>query len=399
MFTEKQLNNYADILLWGMQKARKGKFKKEDIVIVRYSLPALRLAEIMQVRLMDKGFNAVLRMLGTAVMERTFFCKANDKQLVFEAPGEKELYQNLSGSIFLYAPESLTHLQDIDSARIAKSMIARKPLKDIMFKREEEGRLGWTLCSFPTPEMAKHAKLSLRQYADQIIKACYLNAKDPVRAWEEIYANAQAIKKWLNSLRIKHYHIESKHIDLKIAHGDKRNWIGISGHNIPSFELFISPDWRGTEGVYCANQPSYRSGNYVKGVRLEFQKGSAVKINADCGKAFVQKQLSMDSGANRVGEFSLTDIRFSKIDCFMADTLFDENYGGTWGNCHIAVGSSYSDTYSGKPADLTKAHKAKLGFNDSALHWDLVNTEEKTVTATLINGKKVIIYEKGKFKY
>ncbi|MEI6125896.1 MAG: aminopeptidase [Pseudomonadota bacterium] len=397
MFTEKQLHNYADVLLWGMQKARKGKFKKGDIVILRYGLPAVRLAEITQAKLMDKGLNPVLRMMGTSVMERTFFSKANDNQLVFEAPGEKELYQNLNGSIFLYAPESLTHLQDMDSARIAKSMIARKPLKDIMFKREEEGKLGWTLCSFPTPEMAKHAKLPLKQYAEQIIKACYLNAKDPVRAWEEIFSNAQAIKKWLNSLRIKHYHIASKHTDLKIAHGDRRNWIGISGHNIPSFELFISPDWRGTEGVYYADQPSYRSGNYVKGVRLEFQKGSAVKVDAESGKAFVQKQLSMDKGANKVGEFSLTDIRFSKIDCFMADTLFDENFGGTCGNCHIAVGSSYSDTYSGKPADLTKSSKAKLGFNDSALHWDLVNTEEKTVTATLTSGKKVVIYEKGKF--
>jgi len=107
----------------------------------------------------------------------------------------------------------------------------------------------------------------------------------------------------------------------------------------------------------------------------------------------------MDAGACRVGEFSLTDIRFSKIDRFMADTLYDENYGGACGNCHIAVGSSYSDTYDGNPAGLTKERKEKLGFNDSALHWDLVNTEDKTVTALLRDGKKSVIYEKGKFNY
>jgi aminopeptidase len=200
-------------------------------------------------------------------------------------------------------------------------------------------------------------------------------------------------------LKIKEYHVESKNIDLKVAHGEKRRWIGISGHNIPSFELFISPDWRGTEGVYYANQPSYRSGNYVKGVRLEFKNGVAVKIDAEKGKNFTRQQLEMDAGAKKLGEFSLTDKRFSKIDKFMADTLFDENFGGKFGNCHVAVGASYSDTFKGDPSALTAKTKKELGFNDSALHWDLVNTEEKRVSAVLKNGKKILIYEKGMFNY
>ena len=397
MLTEKQLKNYADVLIWGLTTARTQKYKNNDIVLVRYNLPALRLAEILQERLLGLGLHPILRLLATASMERTFYKMANDRQLVFEAPGERELYANLNGSIFLYAPESLTHLQDIDSGRIAKTMISRKPLKDIMFKREEQGELGWTLCTLPTPQIAKHAGLTLRQYTDQVIKACYLNAKNPVADWKEIFKNAQDIKNWLSSMKIKSYRIESKNIDLTIAHGERRRWIGISGHNIPSFELFISPDWRGTEGVYYANQPSFRSGNLVKGVRLEFKKGAAVKIEARMNAAFVKKQLGMDKGANKIGEFSLTDIRFSKIDRFMADTLYDENYGGAYGNCHIAVGSSYSDTYAGNTAELTGKKKASLGFNDSALHWDLVNTEDKVVTATLVNGKKTVIYEKGKF--
>ena len=107
----------------------------------------------------------------------------------------------------------------------------------------------------------------------------------------------------------------------------------------------------------------------------------------------------MDQGANKLGEFSLTDKRFSKINKFMANTLFDENYGGKFGNCHIALGSSYSDTFSGDPSKLTKAMKKKLGFNDSALHWDIVNTGKKTVTARLTTGKNVVIYEDGQFTY
>ncbi len=399
VLTSKLMDKYADVLLWGINKARTKKYKKNDIVMVQFDLSAIRLAEMLQVKLLQRGLNPVLRLSPTSKMERNFFEISNNRQLVFQPPGNKELFENLNGSIYLNAPDSLTHLKDIDPKRIAKATLARKPYRDILFKREEMGEFGWTLCMFPTEALAKHAKLSLKEYSRQIVKACYLDKPNPENEWDTIFENARSIKKWLNSMKVKWYHIESKNIDLKITPGEKRKWVGLSGHNIPSFEIFISPDWRGTEGKFFANQPSFRSGNYIKDVHLEFKKGSVVKIRAKTGEEFAAKQLSMDKGANKVGEFSLTDIRFSKIDRFMANTLFDENYGGKYGNCHIAVGSSYSDTYDGDPAKLTKEKKRQLGFNDSALHWDLVNTEKKIVTAHLYSGKKIVIYENGKFRY
>jgi aminopeptidase len=217
--------------------------------------------------------------------------------------------------------------------------------------------------------------------------------------WQGIYKKAQLIKQWLNHLPVAGLHVESENVDLHISLGENRKWVGISGRNIPSFEIFVSPDWRGTRGTYYADQPSYRSGNYVKGVRLEFEKGRLSKIGAVKGQNFVRQQLKMDKGAGRLGEFSLTDKRFSRINTFMANTLFDENYGGKYGNCHIALGSSYSNTYAGNPLDLTKQMKRKLGFNQSALHWDFINTEKKRVSAYLKSGKKVTIYENGRFKY
>lgn len=115
------------------------------------------------------------------------------------------------------------------------------------------------------------------------------------------------------------------------------------------------------------------------------------------GEDFLRKQIAIDTGACRVGEFSLTDKRFSRIDRFMANTLFDENFGGEYGNCHIALGSSYADNYSGNQTELTPKLKKALGFNDSALHWDLVNTEPKRVTAKLEGGQSVVIYQDGLF--
>ncbi|MGD9576627.1 MAG: aminopeptidase [Syntrophorhabdus sp.] len=398
VLTATELEKYADVLLWGLSTARKTKFRKGDIILIQYERPALQLAEILFRKIVEMGMHPVQRMGLTFGMEEGFFEKANDKQLVFIPPGEKELYGNINGRIFLRAPESLTHLKNIDSSRIGKVLVSRKPLKDVLDRREEGGFYSWTLCTFPTHELARQAKTTIRHYTNQIIKACYLDKENPVKEWESILKNVHGIKKWLNSLVIKTLRIQSKNIDLTIKPGEKRKWSGVSGHNIPSFEIFFSPDWRGTEGTYYANLPSFRSGNYVKGVRLTFQKGAVVKIKAEEGREFATKQLAMDAGASRVGEFSLTDRRFSRIDRFMADTLFDENFGGNHGNSHIAVGSSYTDSYTGNQADMTKALKKKLGFNDSALHWDLVNTEPKTVTAHLNSGKKLVIYEDGQFK-
>jgi aminopeptidase len=399
MLSERHLERYADVMLWGLTTARSGRFKKNDIVQVLFNLAALRLAELLHQRLLERGLNPVMRFSQTSTMERHFFHQASSKQLIFQPPGTNTLYENLNGSIFLHAPDSITHLSDADPKKIARFTISRKPLRETLDKRDAAGLFGWTLCMLPTAELARHARMDMAAYGGQIVKACFLNRKDPVKQWGEIFKRAATLKRWLNRMTVKHYHVESKHIDLEVTPGQKRRWIGLSGHNIPSFELFLSPDWRGTRGRYYANQPSYRSGNYVEGVHLEFKGGRVRRIQAESGETFVKKQLAMDRGASQLGEFSLTDKRFSKIDRFMANTLFDENYGGRQGNCHVAVGSSYADTYCGDPAELTPERKTELGFNDSALHWDLVNTEKKRVSAHLTNGKVVTIYENGQFTY
>jgi aminopeptidase len=399
MFTKKQLERYADVLWWGLTTAKKVAFKKNDIVLIRYNSSAVELAEVLYAGLLSRGMHPVQRVSPSATMEKDFYLHSSNRQLVFIPPGEKELMSRLNGSIYLHAPESITHLSAVAPQKIGKTTVAQKALRDILNRREARGSFSWTLCIFPTAELAGQAGLSLEDYTRQVVKACFLSKSDPITEWRHIYNNARSIKKWLNSMKVKFLHVESDNIDLEITPGEKRQWIGISGRNIPSFEIFVSPDWRGTRGQYHADQPSYRSGNRVEGVKLEFNKGKVIKVSSETGQEFVKKQLQMDKGADKVGEFSLTDRRFSRINRFMANTLFDENYGGKYGNCHIALGSSYSNTYTGDSKRLNQALKQKLGFNESALHWDLVNTEKKRVTAHLQTGKAVTIYENGRFTY
>lgn len=398
MFTEKQLNNYAEVLLWGLTTARKKKFKKNDTVIIRYDQPALRLTEILYEKILERGLIPIPRFNPTPVMEKSFFTKASTRQLGFKIPGDEELYRNLSGGIHLIAPESMTHLSGVEPYRIGKASVARKYLREILDRREETGDFGWTLCACPTQVQAEHARLSLEDYQEQIVRACFLNEDNIIAKWKEIHKTVASIKKWLGSLKVGFFHIESENTDIRIAPGAYRKWLGVSGRNIPSFEVFLSPDWRKTEGVYFADQPSYRAGNYVERIRLVFRKGDVIQMSAEKGEKFLKQQLATDKGANRVGEFSLTDKRLSQIDRFMANTLFDENFGGDYGNCHIAMGSSYSDSFDGDTAALSRQKKTTLGFNDSALHWDLVNTENKRVTAHLLTGQKICIYENGEFR-
>ena len=395
--TKIQIEKYADVLIWALKTVRTN-FKKYDTILIRCDLFGLALGEVLHKKLIEQKYNVIFRTLYTPVLEKDFYQYSDEYQRKYVAAGEKEFYGNLNGNIYINAPASLTNLKDVDPKRIGEVAISRKFLRDITKKREEQNLFGWTLCTFPTEQLAKQANLSIDEYSKQIIKACFLDDKDPVRKWKEIYKNSMEIKKWINSLNIDTFRIESASMDLEIKLGDKRRFLGVSGHNIPSFEIFTSPDYRYTKGIYFSNLPSYRSGNYVENIRIEFKNGKAIKVSAKRGEEFVRKILNTDEGACRIGEFSLTDIRFSKINRFMADTLFDENHGGKYGNCHIAVGDSYTETYSADVSKLNEKEKENLGFNNSAIHWDLVNTENKKVTAKLRNGNIITIYENGVFK-
>jgi aminopeptidase len=399
MLAEKQLEAYALVILWALGTARARKLKKGDVVLLQFDPAALGLAEKLYSVLLERELQPVVRWNLSVAMEQAFYSLGRDRQLVFHPPGTKELLQALSGAIHLRAPESLLHLRQVAPDKISKATLARKPLRDILDQREQKGLFGWTLAICPTLELAQAAGLDLDEYAGQIVNACHLDTDDPVGRWKDIFQSVNRIKRWLNKLKPIALRVESKDMDLEVSLGEQRRWVGLSGHNIPSFEIFCAPDWRGVRGAYFADQPSYRNGNLVQNVRLEFAKGQVISATAELGEEFLRSQIAMDPGAARVGEFSLTDRRFSRINKFMANTLYDENFGGDFGNCHLALGSSYVESFSGKASDLSPRRKLALGFNESALHWDLVNTQDKLVTALFASGKSRVIYEQGVFRY
>ncbi|WP_029895279.1 aminopeptidase [Desulfohalovibrio reitneri] len=397
MFTPDQLEKYADVLLWALRTSRGKALTSSESVLVNFDRQAHGLAEVLHTKLLQAGLNPFLRILPTPRMERALYSEGRFNQIRFIPPGEEEMLRGIGGAIHLLAPESLTHLADVDPDDLSLRQLSRKPLRDLLDRREQAGAFGWTLGIHPTEALAAQAGMPVEEYAAEVAAACLLNLGQPEKDWALIHKQTAEIRAWLDGMGISTLRVESERCDLEMGVGDNRRWLGLTGHNVPSFEIYTSPDCRTTRGVYFADQPSFRQGNIVQGVRLEFKRGNLVGLSAERGEAFAIRQTSMDPGAKRLGEFSLTDARFSRIKRFMAHTLFDENFGGEQGNCHIALGMAYPDTFDGEPAILNSDLKKALGFNSSALHWDLVNTEAKIVTAHLAGGGSKVIYENGCF--
>ena len=331
-------------------------------------------------------------------LARDFLESADEAQLA-HFPGRylRGLVDEMDHQVSVLADADPHALDSVDPARIMRRGEAMRPLLDWRGEKENAGRFTWTLGLYGTPAMAAEAGMSLAEYWEQIVHACYLDEEDPVARWREVGERLDDTRRALNALDIERVHVEGEDVDLWVSLGERRRWLGGRGRNIPSFEIFTSPDWRGTEGwIYC-NQPLYRYGNLVKGIKLRFADGRVTEASAEENER-VLKEMVATAGADRIGEFSLTDRRYSRITRFMAHTLYDENVGGAFGNTHIAVGRSYQDAYDGDPAALAPEEWERLGFNQSSVHTDIVSTTDRRVTARLRDGSERLIYADGEFQ-
>jgi aminopeptidase len=330
-------------------------------------------------------------------VEQDFYLHTENDQISFFPNHYLEgLIKQVDHSIFILGETDLKALKDIDPKKIMERSKVFKPYMEWRNKKESAGKFTWTLALYGTEEMAKESKMSLKEYWGQIIKACFLDHKDPIAKWNEVFKNLEDYRKKLNKLPIDKFHVKGPDVDLWVKLGEKRQWAGGSGRNMPSFELFTSPDWRGTEGWIKFNQPLYSHGNMIEGIELTFKNGRIIKSKAKKNEKLL-KQMIATEGADKIGEFSMTDRRFSRITRFMADTLFDENIGGPNGNTHIAIGNSYHDCYVGDPSKVSKKTWEKLGYNNSSVHTDIITTTPRTITAYLKNGKTKVIYKNGEY--
>jgi len=389
------LEKYADILINFALNSGKGMKKGE---VVQCSVPdvAKPMALELQNTILRAGGFPVIRLLPTG-FEKDFYRLASKEQLsFFPADYFRARVRMFDHTVAIIADVDPEELKDVDPQKITTARNARDDYRRWIMQKEVDGQLTWTLGLWGVQAKADEVGLTIEEYWDQIIKACFLDKPDPVGEWKNLLKFQEEIKGKLNDMEIEWLDMVGPDVDLKIQIGKDRIWQGGSGRNIPSFEFFTSPNWRGTSGWIRFNQPLYRYGNVIRDIELKFKDGVIVESHARIGNNLLQEMIKT-LNANKIGEFSLTDKRMSRITHVMAETLFDENIGGPFGNTHLAIGMAYKDCYRGEAKKLTKIEWEELGYNDSPEHTDIISTTDRTVTAHLSDGTKRVIYKDGMF--
>ncbi len=391
----KILDKYADVLINFALNHTKG-IRRNDVVLLQYDWPALPLAIAVQKKIIEVGAHSIIRTSNYKFHQQLL--KFGNKNQIQYFPKEytKSLIDTIDHRLYIIADENPFYLKDVDPRKITLGQKNKEIIRKWMEEKEAKGKFSWTLALYGTEALAKEANLTEKEFWNQIKRACFLSEKNPVAKWQEVQKKIKKIEKKLTNLKTQTIHIVAKNTDLKITLGEKRRWLSGRGANIPSFEIFTSPDWRGTNGHIFFDYPLYHMGNIVKDIYLEFKNGKVIKAKAKKNER-VLHALIKQKNADKIGEFSLTDKKFSKITKFMANTLYDENFGGKYGNTHLALGTSYNETFDGNIKKLTNRDLKRLGFNKSPEHADIIATTKRTVTVTLKNGKKLKIYKDGEF--
>ncbi len=400
---EETLEKYADLIVeFGLQNRNGTKPKPGSVVHFIVPEAAKPLYVHLNRSILKHGYNPLGKLIPgsdeTHNLDEDFFTYANKAQREFFAAKEqKGLIEEIDCVIHVLAETNPHSLKNINSKLVLERQQALK--KGISWKRKkiDEGKLNWTIVLYGTDAQAEEAGLTPKQYWDQIIKACYLDHDKPTKEWFRINKIVQKTAQKLTNLKIESLHVVGPDIDLEVGIGQNRGWRAGGGNNIPSFEVFTSPTWQKINGWARLNQPHYRYGKKIEGIELWFKDGIVVKSKATKNHDLLKSMLKTPGG-NKLGEFSLTDARLSRINKFMAEILYDENTGGKYGNTHIALGAAFRECYEGKVDPKWKnADWDKLGFNYSVVHSDVISTTDRTVTATLADGTKKVIYKKGQF--
>jgi aminopeptidase len=288
-------------------------------------------------------------------------------------------------------------------------------LKDVNTRFKEAqmgGVLPWTLTFLPTPRVARRAFPDLTEaealdtYWKYLVDVMGLEREDPALFWEETLAELTDRSRKLNEMGVESLHFSGPGTDLNVGVLEKSVWLGgpktsVRGarfmSNIPSFEVYTSPDYRATEGRVALTRPfvmHQNLGAIPKGAWFEFKEGKIVDYGAEEGKESIDNLFKIDDRNRYIGEVALVDeetpIAQSGITFY--NGLYDENAA-----CHVALGQAYAMAYEGG-SSMNEKERLAAGMNTAKAHEDMmIGSSKVDVAATLRDGGTVQIIENGKF--
>jgi len=287
----------------------------------------------------------------------------------------------------------------IDPARVARSFPSPAALRAEARKVADSRRRAWVGIACATPAWAEqvYGEPDVERLWDAIAHVCRLDEPDPVAAWQAHIAKLEARYGLLNERRFDAIRFRGPGTDLTIGLLPQSRWQGGADEtdlglsyvaNIPTDEVFTSPDRRRAEGVVRTTRPvGLISGAIVRDLELVFRDGAIVEAAAAHGEEDVRAQLDAYEGARHLGEIALADSRsrVGELDTLFYNGLLDENAA-----CHIAYGASFLECFEGLPEGLSDDELRALGVNRAHVHTDLMIGSDDVEVDGLATGGEVV---------
>jgi len=288
-------------------------------------------------------------------------------------------------------------IDDVDPALRGRDML---PWVKETLSVVNERKLNWTVVPCPTqdwaelvyPELAPDQAFG-RLWSD-IAHVCRLDESDPIAAWRARFERLMGIATKLTELRLDALRYEGPGTDLTIGLLPSSSWDagmmrtvdGIEhAPNIPSEEVYTTPDPERADGVVRSTKPLFTSGGLIRGLQIRFEGGRAVEIDADEGADTLRTLAAHDDGAARLGEAALVDreSRIGALDTIFYDTLLDENAAS-----HLALGRALEQT--------VDAAEDRARMNTSQIHIDfMIGSNELAVTGLTKDGRELPLLRGG----
>jgi aminopeptidase len=312
-----------------------------------------------------------------------------DEALTYSPEWLKTFTASMSGNAMIATtgdpePELLA---DLDGERVGRAV--PQEIVQIRVQQITENNVNWCGVGAPNEGWATQVfgEPDVERLWEKVAFCMRLDEPDPVEAWKEHLERLAERSTQLNDLHADALRYRGPGTDLTVGLLSAARWMAGGGDtstviyyvaNMPTEEVFTSPDARRTEGTIRSSLPLVLSGQVVRGLELTFEHGRAVRVEAETGADLIRSHFATIENADRLGEVALVtkESRVGQSATLFHDTLFDEN-----ATCHIAYGAGFPFLFDSDPGE---------GLNVANMHVDfMVGGPELEVDAVLADGTEV----------